>query len=142
MSISNLDSKNYPDLEIGEEETDYYCRLIEDEDTVKPVGTSSTWRIGSMTAAFLSLLCFTGTNYVAGTQQGDIYAGKVANSLFLGCFAFFYIIYMIYTKDENFMTTWYTVTKYFGRRSTNPEEYQIEGEEGVETLKAISLSLL
>ena len=38
----------------------------------------------------------------SGTQKGDIYAGKVANSLFLGTFAIIYIAYMIYIKDENF----------------------------------------
>lgn len=98
----------------------------------------STWRIGSLTAAFLSLFCFTGTNYVAGTQGGDIFAGKVANSIFLGLFAFVYITYMIYTKNPKFVQTWEEVTKFFGNRSGN----QNSGEEGREVLKAISLSLL
>jgi hypothetical protein len=49
------------------------------------------WKV----AAFISLFCYSVNNYLSGTQKGDVYAGKMANSMSLGVFALISILYKL-----------------------------------------------
>jgi len=90
-----------------------------------------------MLAAFLSLVSYTGSNYVAGTQTGDIFAGKVANSLSLGVFGIVYIVLMIRSKDHRFLKAFKSVTNIFGN-----SHQSFTDEDVTEIRKALVVSLL
>mmetsp|Transcript_26853 Transcript_26853/g.26778 ORF Transcript_26853/g.26778 Transcript_26853/m.26778 type:complete len:119 (-) Transcript_26853:607-963(-) len=90
-----------------------------------------------MLAAFLSLVSYTGSNYVAGTQTGDIFAGKVANSLSLGVFGIVYIVLMIRSKDQRFLRAFKSVTNIFGN-----SHQSFTDEDVTEIRKALVVSLL
>jgi drug/metabolite transporter (DMT)-like permease len=141
MSLASTSSTGYPDLESAD--NDYYYVKLWDEDWQKPVPVDrSNWKIGGTLAAFISLMWYTGSNYIAGTQTGDIYAGKVANSLSLGLFAIIYSSVMIWKKDENFMKVWNLVTKTFGIKQCGSQVKLIDEEENKDTMKAVAVSLI
>ena len=80
---------------------------------------------------------------MAGTQQGDIYAGKVANSLSLGLFAIVYSSYMLYKKDDKFVQTWNALTKIFVAQKFEPQsEHQQKVEQTGDILKAVTVSFI
>jgi drug/metabolite transporter (DMT)-like permease len=98
MSKNSTLSKTSDDIECD------YVKIF-DEKYDQDVSMPKVYKMGWLLAGFLSLLCFTASNYIAGTQSGNIYAGKIANSIALGIFAFACIVYKLKTGDKDFVET-------------------------------------
>ena len=83
---------------------DLECDYVKMENVEKdePEIALPSYKIGWLAAGFVSLLCFTASNYIAGTQSGNIYAGKIANSLTLGLVAAICIVYKLKKGDKDF----------------------------------------
>lgn len=134
MSLPKTCPNTPNDIEMGNMK-DFCSPLLEEEIQIQQGETYNGYKIGGMLAAFLSLISYTGSNYIAGTQTGDIFAGKVANSLSLGIFGIIYTIIMLKRGDTNFRESILAVTNISGNKQENEEDKR-------EKQKALAVSMI
>ena len=137
-TVSEQDLENW---EAGNEDK-FYVKLQDEGDLYESEDGAPTWRVNWLLSAFLALFWYTGSNYIAGTQKGDIYAGKVANSLCLGMFAIIYTTIMVIRGNEQFTKTITTICTLLGTKRFGDDHELWEEVPRAETLKAICVSFI
>jgi len=125
------------DIDIGD---DYYIKL-EDPEVQVDTNSYSKWQVGWLLSAFLACGSYTCSNYISGTQSGDFYAGKVANSLSLGLFGIIHTIYMIRKGDAQFVNTYNFLRSLFIKKHCNQDLLVQSDVTKLELLKAVGVSL-
>lgn len=129
--------------EISEHANDKFYVKLEDTDEMEGLPIHKpTQKVGWLLAAFLSLFCYTVSNYIAGTQKGDIFAGKIANSLSLGVFGIIYTLYMLKTKDGQFVKTYNAICTLLGTKPNGHQNIPFDEVAHQDTLKAIAVSII
>lgn len=137
MSMIVIRNEEISDIEYDFEEKGFNTQLLDKPPSTKHSMANRPYIINGMVAAFMSLIWYTASNYVSGTQSGDVFAGKIANSLSLGLIGIIYTSVMLIKKDEQFVKAFQVLMSIW-----KSSRYHNDDHNHGEVIKALIVSFL